>query len=54
MKYKVISNENFTKFQEEVNEHLKKEWKLQGGISAIGGMILNAYFQAMVKDEDGK
>ncbi|MCT3814523.1 hypothetical protein CMT92_07345 [Elizabethkingia anophelis] len=45
MEYKVLSNDNMNELIKEVNEHLLKGWKPQGGVCVLGF----GYYQAIVK-----
>ena len=49
MKYKVISDESYRRFQQEVNNRLKDGWILQGGIAVISNFSGTMFYQAMVK-----
>lgn len=49
MQYIVISKITVRGLEKEVNRYLKKEWKLQGGVSH-GGEDGNSY-QAMIKED---
>ena len=53
MEYKIITDGSERALEDQVNEYLKRGWKLQGGISAVleqtpGGFFKNTFVQALV------
>ena len=49
MKYKVIVDESYRRFQQEVNDRLKDGWILQGGIAVVSTTFGTMFYQAMIK-----
>jgi hypothetical protein len=47
MEYKIIWNEDFDAFEDEVNQLIKEGWKPQGGVA----IDADFWYQAMVREK---
>ena len=50
MKYKILRSGEMKGLQRKVNEHLKKGWRVTGGVSVCGGYGHAHFHQAMTKE----
>ena len=51
MKYKILRAGELKDLQKKVNEHIKKGWKVTGGVSVCGGYGHAHFHQAMMKED---